>query len=52
MEVIIVLLLASLSVAVFFLLAYWWGVRNKQFDDTFSPPQRIFFEDHKINKHK
>lgn len=47
MSVIILLLIASLSVALVFLLAYLWCVRDGQFDDVFSPGERIFFEDQK-----
>ena len=45
MSVIILLLIASLSVAVLFLGAFIWGVKNRQFEDGFSPPRRILFED-------
>lgn len=52
MSVIFVLLVASLSVAAFFLLAYWWSIRDGQFDDTFSPGHRIFYEEKKLNNSK
>ena len=45
MNVIIFLLSVSLIVAISFLVAYVWGVRNGQFDDDFSPANKIFFED-------
>lgn len=45
MSVIILLLGASLSVALVFLGAFIWSVRNRQFDDDYSPPQRILFDD-------
>jgi cbb3-type cytochrome oxidase maturation protein len=45
MSVIILLLIASLSVALVFLGAFIWSVRNQQFDDQDSPPQRILFDD-------
>jgi cbb3-type cytochrome oxidase maturation protein len=45
MSVIILLLIASLSVALLFLGAFIWGVRTKQFDDGFAPPLRILFDD-------
>lgn len=50
MKVIILLLTISLTVAISFLLAYLWSVKNGQFDDDYSPAHRIFFED--INKPK
>jgi cbb3-type cytochrome oxidase maturation protein len=45
MSVIILLLVASLSVALLFLGAFLWSVRNKQYDDDYSPPRRILFDD-------
>jgi cbb3-type cytochrome oxidase maturation protein len=45
MSVIIVLLPASLSIALLFLGAFLWSVRNKQYDDDYSPPRRILFDD-------
>ena len=45
MGVLIILLIASISVAATFLAAFLWGVKNKQFDDDFSPPHRILFDD-------
>jgi len=45
MSVIILLLIASLSVALVFLGAFLWGVKNRQFDDDYAPPKRILFDD-------
>ncbi len=45
MSVLIILLIASLSVALVFLGLFIWNVRNRQYDDGFSPPQRILFDD-------
>ncbi|MHA4808607.1 cbb3-type cytochrome oxidase assembly protein CcoS [Flavitalea flava] len=45
MSAIILLLFASLSVAVLFLGAFIWSVKNRQFEDGYSPPRRILFED-------
>jgi cbb3-type cytochrome oxidase maturation protein len=47
MNIIIFLLIVSLSVALFFLLAYVWSVKSGQFDDDYSPSQRIFFDEKK-----
>ncbi|HEX5025331.1 MAG TPA: cbb3-type cytochrome oxidase assembly protein CcoS [Agriterribacter sp.] len=44
MSVIIILLLASISVAVLFLVAFLWSVKMGQFEDDFSPPSRILFD--------
>jgi len=46
MSAIILLLGASLSVAVLFLGAFAWSVKHHQFDDGFSPPRRILFDEH------
>lgn len=45
MSVILVLLAASLSIAVLFLAAFLWGVKHRQFDDDYAPPVRILFDD-------
>jgi cbb3-type cytochrome oxidase maturation protein len=45
MSVIIILLVSSISVALVFLIAFIWSVKNKQYDDEFSPPVRILFDD-------
>jgi cbb3-type cytochrome oxidase maturation protein len=45
MSVIIVLLIASISVAAIFLVAFLWGVKSGQFEDDYSPASRILFED-------
>lgn len=44
MSAIVILLIASISVAAIFLAAFIWSVRNGQFEDEFSPPQRILFD--------
>jgi len=45
MSVIILLLIASLSVSVLFLIAFLWNVKHQQFDDVESPSMRMLFED-------
>lgn len=45
MSVIIILLIASITVAAIFLAAFIWGVRSGQFEDDYSPPARILFDD-------
>jgi len=44
MAVIVILLLASISVAGLFLAAFLWSVKSGQFEDDFSPPSRILFD--------
>lgn len=50
MSVIIILLCVSICIAFGFLIAFFWSVKNGQFDDFEGPSQRILFEDKKINK--
>lgn len=45
MYVIIILIAASLLVALGFLFAFWWAVRSGQYDDTYTPAIRVLFED-------
>lgn len=52
MSVIIILIVISVIVAVFFLLVFIWAVKSGQFDDTVSPSIRILFEDKKQNDDK
>jgi len=47
MSVIIILLLASISVAALFLVAFLWSVKTGQYDDEISPPMRMLFDDTK-----
>ena len=44
MSVIILLLLASISVAALFLAGFLWSVRSGQYEDEESPPIRILFD--------
>ncbi len=44
MSVIIVLLLASISVAALFLGGFIWSVKSGQYDDEDSPPVRMLFD--------
>lgn len=45
MSVIIILLIASITVAGIFLFAFLWSVRTGQFEDDYSPASRILFDD-------
>lgn len=44
MSVMLILLGASLTVGVIFLVAFIWSVKNGQLDDTFSPAHKILFD--------
>lgn len=50
MEIIFLLIAVSLSMAVFFLMAFLWAVRDNQFDDDRSPSIRMLIEDKKTPK--
>ena len=47
MSVILVLIGFSLLVAIIFLIAFIWSVRNGQYDDEYTPSVRILFDDNK-----
>ncbi|HNY01244.1 MAG TPA: cbb3-type cytochrome oxidase assembly protein CcoS [Bacteroidales bacterium] len=47
MSVILVLVAFSVVLAAGFLAAFFWSVRNGQYDDTYSASVRILFEDEK-----
>ena len=44
MSVILILLMASISVAALFLVAFLWSVRSGQYDDEISPPLRMLHD--------
>ena len=50
MSVILILILASLAVALAFLAGFIWAVRSGQFEDTCTPAMRILSEDEAGNK--
>jgi cbb3-type cytochrome oxidase maturation protein len=45
MSVILILIFASLTVALLFLGAFIWSVRNGQYEDTITPAMRMLAED-------
>lgn len=45
MGVIVILVLASLGVALFFLAGFIWAVKSGQFEDTTTPALRILTDD-------
>jgi cbb3-type cytochrome oxidase maturation protein len=45
MSVILILILASLTIAVAFLAGFIWAVRSGQYDDTCTPAMRILTDD-------
>jgi cbb3-type cytochrome oxidase maturation protein len=49
MSVIIILMIASISVAGLFLGLFIWSIKKGQYDDEVSPPVRILFEDKPVS---
>ena len=47
MSVMFILILASLTVAVGFLIAFLWAVKSGQFEDKYTPKMRILLDDTK-----
>jgi cbb3-type cytochrome oxidase maturation protein len=50
MEIIILLIFISLTIAIAFLGAFIWNVKSGQYDDTYGPSVRMLFEDKKKNQ--
>ena len=50
MEVIIILIFAGLFVSGIFLIAFFWAVKDGQYEDDYSPSVRILMEDKKLKK--
>jgi len=45
MSAMVVLLCASILVALIFLFAFIWSVKDGQYDDEYSPAHKILFEE-------
>jgi len=53
MSVVFVLIIASLIVAIGFLIAFIWSVKSGQYEDDYTPSVRMLFDDEtKQNQHK
>lgn len=52
MSVLILLILASLVVALGFLAAFLWSVRSGQYEDDYTPSVRMLFDDTKSTPKK
>jgi cbb3-type cytochrome oxidase maturation protein len=50
MSVILILILASLAVALAFLGGFIWAVKSGQFEDTCTPAMRILSEDETVKQ--
>ncbi|NQV52826.1 MAG: cbb3-type cytochrome oxidase assembly protein CcoS [Flavobacteriales bacterium] len=49
MSVMIIHIVVSLLIALGFLGAFIWAIRNNQYDDDYSPSVRILFDDQEPN---
>ena len=45
MSVLIILIAVSLLVAIGFLVAFFWSVKNGQYEDDYTPSVRMLFDD-------
>ena len=52
MSVLILLILASLVVALGFLIAFLWSVKSGQYEDDYTPSVRMLFDDTKATPKK
>lgn len=50
MSVVIVLISASLLIAIGFLAAFIWSVKSGQYDDDYTPSVRMLFDDKQNNE--
>jgi len=50
MNIIILLILISLSIAIVFLVIFYWSMKSGQYDDTYTPSVRMLFGEKKIKK--
>ena len=48
MSIIFLLIFFSMVLAIAFLIAFIWSVKDGQFDDDYTPSVRILFEDEKF----
>jgi cbb3-type cytochrome oxidase maturation protein len=50
MGIIVLLISISLTIAVLFLLVFYWSMKSGQYDDTYTPSIRMLFDDKKKEK--
>lgn len=50
MSVLFILIIVSLAVAIGFLVAFVWSVKDGQYEDDYTPSMRILFDDEKKEK--
>jgi cbb3-type cytochrome oxidase maturation protein len=52
MQIIILLVVISLTIALIFLGIFFWNLRSGQYDDTYTPSVRMLFDDQPKKKEK
>ena len=52
MSAIVILIAVSLLVAVGFLAAFIWSVKDGQFEDDYTPSVRVLFDDNSLEEEK
>ena len=52
MSIIYLLLTISVIIALVFLIAFFYSVKNGQYDDTYTPSVRMLFEDELVKENK
>ena len=52
MSALFILIGTSIIVAIGFLIAFLWSVKNGQYDDNYTPSVRMLFDDELISKNK
>jgi cbb3-type cytochrome oxidase maturation protein len=52
MEIIVILILISLSIAIGFLISFLWSLKSGQYDDTYSPAIRMLYDEFEKKKKK
>jgi len=50
MNILLILIIASLAIALAFLFGFIWAVRSGQFEDTFTPSLRVLAEEERTDR--
>ena len=45
MGIIVLLIAISVTIAVLFLIIFYWNIKSGQYDDTYTPSVRMLFDD-------
>jgi len=52
MQIIFILIVVSISLALFFLFSFLWANKDGQFEDTYGPAYRMIFDEDEIKEQK